>query len=196
MTDSVEFYYDFGSPTAYLAWAKLPEICARHGAALIHKPMLLGGVFKATGNATPAAVKPKGKWLFDDIERHAAHYGIAYKMNPFFIVNTLTAMRGAMWASNNNCLEAYNEALYRATWAEAKDTSDADVLSETLSNAGLDGEAMLTAVTEDNIKKQLIDATTEAVDRGVFGAPTMFVGDTMHFGQDRLDWVERQLAGS
>ena len=85
MSKQVDFYYDYGSPTAYLAWARLPELCSRYDATLNYCPILLGGVFKATGNSTPALIKPKAKWLFQDIARHAEHYGVPYQMNPFFI---------------------------------------------------------------------------------------------------------------
>lgn len=194
MVISVDFYYDFGSPTAYLAWTQLPELCARYNAELNYKPMLLGGVFKATGNSTPVVIEPKGRWLFDDITRYAALYDVPYKMNPHFIVNSMTMMRGAMWAMNNGVIESYNRAMFLATWVKGLNTADSGVIAEVLNEATLDSEAMLSAVGEDAIKKQLIEQTESAIVRGIFGAPTMFVGDEMHFGQDRLDWVERKLA--
>jgi len=157
---------------------------------------LLGGVFKETGNTTPAALEPKKKWLFDDIKRHAEFYNVPYKMNPHFIVNTMAIMRGAMWASNNDCIEKYNAAMYNATWANGQDTSDPTVIESVMKSADLDADAMRHAIGTDEIKKQLIDATAAAVRRGVFGAPTMFAGDVMHFGQDRLLWVEAWLAES
>ncbi len=98
MTKSVEFYYDYGSPAAYLAWTQLPKICADHNAELIRRPILLGGVFKATGNQSPVMVEKKGTWMFGDLARHAAHYGVPFEENPYFIINTLPLMRGAMWA--------------------------------------------------------------------------------------------------
>ena len=103
-------------------------------------------------------------------------------------------MRGAMWARETGVLEPYNKAMYEATWANGLDTGNADVIQAVLKDAGLDGEAMAAAITQDAVKKQLIDATSAAVERGVFGAPTMIVGDEFHFGQDRLDWVERALS--
>ena len=194
MSKQVDFYYDFASPTAYLAWTQLPELCKRHGATLNYRPVLLGGVFKATGNSTPALIEAKGKWLFDDVTRHADHYGVAFKMNPFFIINSITMMRGAMWAQNTGVLEAYNKAMYEATWANELNTSEGDVIASVMQQADLDTEAMQQAVQDDAIKKQLFDATGEAVNQGLFGAPTMIVDGELHFGQDRLDWVERRLA--
>ena len=96
----VEFYYDYGSPTAYLAWTQLPAICAKHGAELLSRPVLLGGIFKAVESTTPVAIKPKGAWMFDDIARFAKRYGVPFAMNPHFIVNTLGVMRGAIWAAD------------------------------------------------------------------------------------------------
>ena len=110
MSKSVDFYYDFGSPAAYLAWTQLPGICAAAGAELNYRPVLLGGIFKATDNATPVAVKPKGAWMFGDLARFAARYGVSFNTNPHFIINTLPIMRGAMWAQETGCLEVYNTA--------------------------------------------------------------------------------------
>jgi len=196
MSRQVDFYYDFASPTAYLAWTQLPELCKRYGVTLNYRPVLLGGVFKATGNSTPVLIEPKGKWLFEDIARHADHYGVPYQKNPFFIINSMTMMRGAMWAQNTGVLEAYNKAMYEATWANGLNTAEVDVIASVMQEAELDAAAMQQAVKDDAIKKQLIDATGDAVDQGIFGAPTMIVDGELHFGQDRLDWVERRLAAN
>ncbi len=194
MPKTVEFFYDYGSPTAYLAWTQLPAICAENHSTLTYRPILLGGIFKGAGNQSPVMVKAKGKWVLDDVARHAKHYGVAYKMNPHFIVNTLGAMRGAIWAEQIGRLETYNTALFTAMWIEGKDISEPAVLSEVVSGAGLDVAAMAAAVQDQALKQALIDATNDAVERGVFGVPTMIVGDELHFGQDRLDWVARALA--
>lgn len=193
MSSQVDFYYDYASPTAYLAWTQLPELCKRYDAKLNYRPVLLGGIFKATGNSTPALIKPKGKWLFDDVARYAEHYGVPYKMNPFFIINSLTMMRGAMWAQNTGVIENYNQAMYEATWANGQDTSDVEVIASVMEEAGLDANTWRQAVSDDTIKKQLIDATNDAVGCGLFGAPTMIIDGELHFGQDRLDWIERRL---
>ncbi len=194
MTHSVDFYYDYGSPTAYLAWTQLATICNRHKTSLSYKPVLLGGIFKATGNSTPVTIEPKGKWLFDDITRHARHYDVPFNMNPHFIVNSLIMMRGAIWAQNTGVLEGYNRAMFEATWVNGLNTADEDVIEAVMQQAGLDAAAMLSAAKDDTIKKQLMNLTMQAVDRGVFGAPTMIVEGELHFGQDRLDWVERRIS--
>jgi 2-hydroxychromene-2-carboxylate isomerase len=194
MPGSVDFYYDYGSPAAYLAWTQIPALCAEQGAALNYRPMLLGGVFKATGNDTPVRVEAKGRWIMQDFTRHARKYGVPFAMNPHFIINTLNAMRGAVWAEEAGCLEPYNEALYRATWVDGRDTGNVDEIAAIVSEVGLDAAAMADAIQTPEIKQGLIARTEAAVARGVFGAPTMFVGDEMHFGQDRLDWVRDALA--
>ncbi len=194
MTKTVDFYYDYASPTAYLAWTQLPGICAQHGAKLNYRPVLLGGIFKATENQSPVMIKAKGKWLLDDVQRYADHYGVGYAMNPHFIVNTLTAMRGAIWAQQAGQVEPYNAAMFQAMWVDGKNLAELDVLSQIVASAGLDAAAMAAGVRDQAIKQALINATNAAVGRGVFGAPTMIVGDEMHFGQDRLAWVERAIA--
>ena len=98
MSKKVEFYYDYGSPASYLAWTQLPDLCKRHGATLVYQPVLIGGIFKITGNVSPVTVPPKGAWFFDDAQRYAAFYGVPFLKNPYFIINSLPLMRGAMWA--------------------------------------------------------------------------------------------------
>jgi 2-hydroxychromene-2-carboxylate isomerase len=193
MTHTVEFFYDYGSPASYLAWAQLPALCDRNGARLMRRPMLLGGVFKATSNASPATVPAKGRWMFEDLARHAAQAGVPFQMNPHFMINTLMAMRGAVWAAQQGVLDAYDRAVFTATWATGRNTGDAQELARVIGEAGLDASAWAAAIQSDAVKQGLIANTEEAVARGVFGAPTMFVGGQMHFGQDRLAWVERVL---
>jgi 2-hydroxychromene-2-carboxylate isomerase len=195
MTHTVEFFYDYGSPASYIAWAQLPALCERYGATLVRRPLLLGGVFKATGNASPAMVQAKGRWMFEDLTRHARAAGIPFRMNPHFMLNTLAAMRGAVWAQQAGVLPRYDQALFEATWAHQRNVSDPAELRHVLAEAGLDAAACAAGVQDDAVKKGLIANTEEAVSRGVFGAPTMFVAGQMHFGQDRLDWVERALKG-
>ena len=196
MRKQVELYYDYGSPTAYLAWTQLPAICARHDARLIYRPMLLGGVFKATGNATPVRIEAKRAWLFKDLARYVTRYGIRFEMNPHFIINTLAIMRGAIWARAESSLEAFNRAMFEAVWVNRRNMADPAEIADVVTRSGLDADRMLAAIQQPEIKTALIAATAAAVERGVFGAPTMFVGDQMHFGQDRLEWVAAALAGA
>ncbi|ACD97409.1 2-hydroxychromene-2-carboxylate isomerase [Trichlorobacter lovleyi] len=193
MSKTVDFYYDYGSPTAYMAWTQLTKICTKAGATLNYKPMLLGGVFKAIDNPSPMLVESKRAYLQKDFIRHAEHYGIPYVMNPHFPVNTVGIMRGAMWAAATEHLEQYNKVMFEAMWVDQKNMADLEVITEVLEKAGFIAAPIIEATAQAEIKKALIDATNEAVERGVFGAPTMFVGDEMFFGQDRLDWVERAL---
>jgi 2-hydroxychromene-2-carboxylate isomerase len=193
----VEYFFDFGSPTSYLASTQLPRIAAEAGAELVWRPMLLGGVFKATGNASPAAVPAKAAWMNDDLARWARRYGVPYRANPHFPVNTLTLMRGAtamQWRRPADFLR-YVEVVHRGLWQSAANLGDPAVLAETLASAGFDPAEFSALVADAEVKARLIATTEEAVARGVFGAPSVFVGDAMFFGQDRLDFVREALAG-
>ena len=198
MTPTVEYFFDVGSPTSYLAWTQLPRIAAAAGARIVWRPMLLGGVFKATGNASPVAVPAKGRWMGADIARWAKRYGVPFRFNPHFPINTLTLMRGAagLQMRRPEAFERYLTTIYEAMWKEPANLGDAGVLATTLAAAGFDTDAFLALVADPEVKARLVATTEEAVARGVFGAPTFFVGDAMFFGQDRLDFVAEALAGT
>ncbi len=191
----IEYFFDVGSPTAYLAWTQLPKIVAETGATVVWRPMLLGGVFKATGNASPVAVPAKGRWMNADIARWAERYGVAFRVNPHFPINTLTLMRGAtgLQMRSPDRFMHYLEVVERAMWETPKNLGDPAVLASTLSEAGFDAETFTALVAEPEVKAKLVATTEEAVSRGVFGAPTFFVGDQMFFGQDRLDFVREAV---
>jgi 2-hydroxychromene-2-carboxylate isomerase len=191
----VEFWFDFGSPTAYLAWTQLPAIAMECKAEIAWRPMLLGGVFKATGNQSPVLVEAKGKWMWGDMDLWARRYGVKLVKNPFFIINTLTLMRGAVGYQMRepDRFLKYVDVIYRATWAEGLNVGDLAVVAETLKRAGFDPGAFAEMVGDAGVKAKLIAVTDEAVKRGVFGAPTMFVGEQMFFGQDRLEFVRDAL---
>jgi len=193
----VDFYFDFGSPASYLAATQLPALCAEMGAELVWKPMLLGGVFQATGNQSPAAIPAKGPYVFIDLERFARRYGVPFARNPFFPVNTLLLMRGATGVQMRQPerFRAYVDAIFRAMWIEPRDLNDAATVGAVLQAAGFDAQALLALANAHEVKERLKAATQEAVQRGVFGAPTMFVGEQMFWGQDRLDFVREALAG-
>lgn len=193
MHKHVEFLYDFGSPTCYLAWTQLPALCARYDARLVYRPVLLGAIFKATGNTTPISIAPKGAWMFEDLTRYARYYGVPFTMNPHFIFNSLAAMRGAIWARREGRLDDYNRAMFTAAWVEGRNLGEPAELSAIVVAAGLDARALADALQQHEIKQELIEQTENAVARGVFGAPTMFIDGEMHFGQDRLMWIERAL---
>ncbi|HDS0918241.1 TPA: 2-hydroxychromene-2-carboxylate isomerase [Pseudomonas putida] len=196
MHKTVDFYFDLGSPASYLAWTQLPGLCARQGATLHMRPMLLGGVFQATGNASPAMVPAKGRYMFTDLARFAARYGVPFGLPPGFPVNTLTLMRGVMGTQlrSPERLEALLTVLFNGLWVQRRNLSDSAVLDETLSQAGFDPQAFHALAADPEVKAALKQATEVAVERGVFGAPTCFVGEAMFFGQDRLDFVEQALS--
>ncbi len=196
MDKTLEFFFDFGSPTSYLAYTQLPRIAADTGAALLWRPMLLGGVFKATGNASPVAVPAKGQWMFSDMARWAKRYGVALAMNPHFPINTLTVMRGAAGLQLNKSADfaRYVDLIYRAMWVAPRNLGDAAELAAVLTEGGFDAAAFAAMVAQAEVKAALVANTDEAVARCVFGAPTMFVGKHMFFGQDRLEFVREALA--
>lgn len=195
MTKQVEFYFDVGSPASYLAATQLPTLCADAGATLVYRPMLLGGVFQAVGNASPMTIAAKGRYVFDDLTRYAARYGVPLKQNPFFPINTLLLMRAAtaLQLKQPQRFQPYLDAVYRAIWVDGRDMNDGSVVAAVLQRAGIDPASMMAAVTDPEVKAALKATTEGAVARGVFGAPTMFVGDRMFFGQDRLDFVREAL---
>lgn len=192
---TVEFYFDVGSPAAYLAWTQLPRLCADAGAELVWKPILLGGVFQAIGNRSPAEIPGKGAYLMRDLARHAVRYGVPYVRNPDFPIHTLLLMRAATGFLMHEParFDAYLDAVMRAMWIEPRNLNDAAEVAAVLQSAGFDATAVLALATRQDVKDRLKAVTEEAVARGVFGAPTMFVGDAMFWGQDRLDFVREAL---
>lgn len=194
----VEFYFDYGSPAAYLASTQLPGICAGAGAELVYRPILLGGVFQATGNRSPAEVPAKGRYMMADLRRHAERYGVPFRANPFFPVNTLSLMRGAVGLQMRQPgrLAAYSQAVYEALWVHRQDMGDPAVVAAVVAAAGFEPQGLTALAGQPEVKEQLKANTADAVARGVFGAPTFFVGEQMFWGQDRLDFVRDTLASS
>lgn len=194
----IEFYYDFGSPNAYLVHQVLPEIAKQSGAALIYRPMLLGGVFKATNNQSPvqafADVKHKLAYQRLEIARFTARHGITFAFNPHFPVNTIAMMRGAVFAQGKPWEQDYTAAMFTAMWRDGQKMDDPETISAELTAAGLPSGEILVAVQSPAVKTDLIEATAAAVERGVFGAPTMFVGTEMFFGKDALPDLQYQLS--
>jgi 2-hydroxychromene-2-carboxylate isomerase len=195
MARSVEFYFDVGSPAAYLAWTQLPKIAQATGATIAYKPMLLGGVFQATANKSPMEVPAKGRYMQDDLRRFAARYRVPYRHNAHFPINTLTLMRGALGLQMREAarLVPYGDAVFRAIWVEGRNMNDPATVGAVLQEAGFEPQAFLALTQDAQVKEQLKTVTQEAVARGVFGAPTFFVGHDMFWGQDRLDFVQQAL---
>jgi len=196
MNKVVEFFFDVGSPTTYLAWTQLPALCAQAGASLVYRPTLLGGVFQATGNASPATVAAKGRHMNDDMARFAKRYGVTLVVNPHFPINTLTLMRGATGVQLRlpARFDAYLRGVFKAMWVDGLNLNDPVVAAKALVDAGFDPAEVMALAADAEVKAALRATTEEAVARGAFGAPTMFVGDAMFFGQDRLDFVREALA--
>ena len=194
MSKSVEFFFDFGSPTSYLAWTQLPRIASEAGAQIVWRPMLLGGVFKASGNQSPVSIPAKGRYMLQDLARFAKRYDVPLAFNPHFPINTLHLMRGAVGYLGSEAFQPYVKALFEAIWVQQKNLGNAEVVAEVLSAAGFNPAEFEQLVSDEAVKQRLKATTEEAIQRGVFGAPSFFVGSEMFFGQDRLDFVAEALA--
>lgn len=195
-----EFHFDFGSPNAYLAHRVVPAIEARTRATFRYVPVLLGGVFKATGNRSPmeafAGIRNKLEYERLETERFIRRHRIeGYVRNPFFPVNTLQIMRGAVAAEMNGTLDRYMTAMFHHMWEAPKKLDDPDVLRDALEASGLDAAAVMARMQDPAVKARLIANTDMSVARGTFGSPTFFVGDAMWFGKDKLRDVEDAMLG-
>jgi 2-hydroxychromene-2-carboxylate isomerase len=190
-----EFWFDFGSPAAYLAFTQIPRIEAETGAKAIYCPMLLGGVFQATGNHSPATIPAKGNYIFDDFKRFAKRYDVPFNYNPHFPINTLLLMRGAagLQQQHPEQFSAYCNAVFQAIWVDALNMNDPATLVAPLHKSGFDPQQLMALANDPATKDALKTTTAEAVSRGVFGAPTFFVDGQMFWGQDRLDFVKEAL---
>jgi 2-hydroxychromene-2-carboxylate isomerase len=193
MARELEFFFDYGSPFSYLADTQLAGLAARTGARLVYRPMLLGGVFKETGNASPITIEAKGRYMRSDLQRWAAHYGLPAPHNEHFPINTMHLMRGAIAADRLAAFAAYHRAIFDAFWRDGLNLADAAILGAVLERAGVDAQRIAAMAQEHSVKEALRAATDEAVRRGAFGAPTFFVGDEMFWGNDRMTFVEEAL---
>ena len=198
--DEPIFYFDFGSLNAYLAWRLLPDIEQRTGARFEQVPVLLGGIFKATGNRSPveayAGVPAKLAYEFREIDRFVARHGLGeFRMNPHFPVNTLALMRGAVAAEAMGLSETYVAAIFHFMWEDPRKLDDPAVLEAALEEAGLPAQDLMELAVDQNVKDRLVANTREAVDQGVFGLPSFIVGGELYFGKDRLRDVEEAILG-
>ena len=194
----VEFYFDVGSPNAYLCHAVIPAIEQRTGTRFTYVPVLLGGIFKLTNNQSPltafAGIPSKMAYQQLEMDRFVRRHGIdRFRPNPHFPVNTLLVMRGAVAAETEGVLQPYVNAVFRAMWEDGCKMDDPAVAGAVLDRAGLDGARLLARTQEPEVKERLLRNTAQAVERGVFGSPTFFVGDEMFFGKDRLRDVEEAI---
>jgi 2-hydroxychromene-2-carboxylate isomerase len=195
MRKTVDFFFDVGSPASYLAWTQLPGMCASHGADLVYRPMLLGGVYQATGNVSPATLPVKGRYFQLDYERHARRYGVPFKENVHFPIITLFLMRAVtgIQLRRPEQLQQLLGCVFKALWIDALNLNEPQLTANVLKAGGFD-PAEIERLAQDPETKAALKATTdEAVKRGVFGAPTTFIGDQMFFGQDRMDFILEAL---
>ena len=197
----IEFHFDFGSPNAYLAHLVIPEIERRTGARFEYVPVLLGGVFKMTNNRSPAeslrGIRNKPEYERLETQRFIRRHGITrYQSNPFFPVNTLMIMRGAIAARRLGVFERYVDEIYRNMWAEPKKMDDPAVFRSVLKEAGFDADRFFELIETREVKDELLKNTQRSVERGAFGSPTFFVGDEIFFGKDRLRDVEEEIVKS
>lgn len=190
MSARLEFFFDYVSVYSYLANSQLDALGASE---IIYRPMLLGAVMQATGNRPPATVAAKGNYLRSDMYRWAEVYGIPLTWNPVFPLNTIHALRIAIVAQRRNEFAEAHKALFEAAWVSRIDIGQPGELAQVVADAGLDAGAYATAIAEQDVKDELKSNTDEAVARGVFGAPSMFVGDDMFFGNDRFEFVRAAL---
>ncbi len=191
----LDFYYDFGSPAAYLAHTQMQRLKADTGASVTFKPMLLGGVFQSTGNRPPIACEAKGRYVFDDFMRFAKRYGVPLVRNDNFPIITTTLMRGAvaLLLKNDPRYDDYLNVIYKAIWVDNRNLNDPAVVAQVLAENGFDAAALLAATQEQPVKDELKKRTEEAVGHGIFGAPSFIVNGELFWGQDRLDFVHEAL---
>jgi 2-hydroxychromene-2-carboxylate isomerase len=195
---TVEFLFDVGSPNAYFAHRVIPEVEQRTGATFTYVPVLLGGIFKLTGNRSPAeafgGIRNKRAFMELEMQRFMRRHAVAFRFNPHFPVNTLHLMRAAVAAEIDGGLAPYVEAAFHHMWEAPKKMDDPAVARAALVASGIDADRLFARAQEADVKARLLALTQSAVDRGAFGAPTFFVGGEMFFGKDQLRDVEEEIA--
>jgi 2-hydroxychromene-2-carboxylate isomerase len=195
----VEFLFDFGSPNAYLSHLVIPAIEKRTGVGFEYVPILLGGIFKLTNNRSPAeslaGIRNKPQYERLETTRFIRKHGITqFQSNPFFPVNTLVIMRGAVAAQSLGIFERYVDEMYKNMWAEPKKMDDPKIVREVWDIAGFPTVRLFELIETPEIKARLLENTQRAVERGAFGSPTFFVDNEMFFGKDRLRDVEEMIS--
>ena len=196
----VQFMFDFGSPNAYLAAKVIPEVEKRTGVSFDYVPVLLGGIYKLTGNSSPAdylkGIRNKREYMEVETERFIRRHGItSFRKNPFFPVNTLQLMRGAVASEGEGTFWPYFHAVYHHMWEEPKKMDDPEVMAQALAASGIDVGRIAEKSQQPDVKSRLMQLTEDGVSRGAFGSPTFFVGEEMFFGKDQLRDVEEEILG-
>ena len=192
MTKTVTFCFDFGSPYSYLAYNYLSPI-KEAGAQIDLKPVLLGGIFKATGNQPPATVQKKGEYMFKDIQRWANKLDISFKMNPYFPILTVPHMRGAILAQKKDILEDYMQSMFDSMWLKGLNLNDQEILTQVASESGIDPNDFAEGISSNEIKDELRANTQFAIDKGAFGVPTYFLENEMFWGIDSIKFLLESL---
>jgi 2-hydroxychromene-2-carboxylate isomerase len=200
VSQNPQFLFDFGSPNAFLSHEAIPAIEQRTGVKFEYVPILLGGIFKATNNKSPAetlaGVKNKPEFMKIETERFLKRFNVKpYTWNPFFPVNTLNLMRAAVAAQLEGVFERYIEAAFHHMWVEPKKMDDPEVAGKAIAAAGLDAAKLFARAQDADVKAKLIANTRAAVERGAFGSPTFFVGNEIFFGKEQLREVEELVSG-
>jgi len=195
-----QFLFDFGSPNAFLSHEAIPAIEKRIGVKFEYVPVLLGGIFKATNNRSPAetlaGIKNKPEFMKLETERFVRRFQVKpFNMNPFFPINTLNLMRAAVAAQFEGVFEKYVDAAFHHMWGEPKKMDDPEVALKAFTASGLDAAKLLARAQTPEVKSRLIENTQNAVERGAFGSPTFFVGKEMFFGKEQLREVEELVSG-
>lgn len=196
MAERIEFFWDAASPYTYLASTQIEGVAADCGVDIDWRPFLLGAVFEATGNQAPANVPAKGKYLFRDIRNWASYYGVPLTFPESFPVQSLYAGRAGLAAAEQGQGALFAKNVLYAHWAEGRDVGDSQVLAKVATDSGLDPDQIANRIEEQTIKDRFKANTDEAVERGAFGAPTLFVGDTLFWGNDRLELLRAHLKGN
>jgi 2-hydroxychromene-2-carboxylate isomerase len=194
--EPVEFFFDYLSPYAYLAWPRIRELCERRGASLRVTPILLAGLLNRWGQLGPAEVLPKGLFVFKDCARKAAVQGIPFRSPRFHPFKPLTALRVSQRVVAGDDQARVIDALFRGGWGEGADLGSDEAIVELLERAGVDGKALVLRVTDPSVKAELRDSTERAVEQGVFGVPTVLVGSELFWGNDQIDFIDRRLSGA
>ncbi|MEW6143468.1 MAG: 2-hydroxychromene-2-carboxylate isomerase [Thermodesulfobacteriota bacterium] len=195
MGKKVEFFYDFTSPYTYIASKRIEKICEDNGAELEWKPFFMGGLFVETGVKAPVDIANKFAYVKQDTRDLAKHYGVDFKFPAVFPLHSVKPMRGAFAAEEKGKLTEYTHEMFRLFWTEGKDLSKDDALIEAVAGIGIDPVWFIARIGEQELKDRLREETSKAAERGVFGAPTIFVGEKMFWGNDRLGFVDEYLKG-
>lgn len=191
---TIEFFWDSASPYTYLASTQIDALAARHDAAVIWKPFLIGKAFEATGNRAPATIPAKGKYLFQDLRLWAKHYGVPFRFPEVFPVASLSSLRIACALPDEDA-GTWAKAVMSAYWTREQDIGQPEVLRAVIADLGWNADALLARTQDPAVKDKLKANTGEAIARGVFGAPTFFIGKHMFWGNDRFPLMEEVLAG-